>query len=105
MRSPRGSARAITRSLWPVVRRKLDYLEAALASSAQVLSHAKDLWQGATLDQRGRLQAALFPQGLAHDGEKFRTAVTCLGVKQLDGNADPRNDVASPTGFEPVSQP
>ena len=59
-------------------------VEAALASSAKVLSRAKDLWQGATLDHRKRLQHALFPRGLAHNGKSFRTVVTCIAMKDLD---------------------
>ena len=78
-------------------------LDAALAASEHVLSHAADLWQVATLAQRQKLQDALFPSGLAHDGEKFGTVTTCIAFSQLNEEKYGGGEVASPTGFEPVS--
>ena len=80
-------------------------LDVALAASEHVLSHAAELWRGATLEQRQRLQVAVFPNGLVYDGENFGTAVTCIALSRLRGNNDAGNGMASPTGFEPVSQP
>ena len=78
-------------------------LDVGLAASEQVLSQAAALWRRATLVQRQKLQGALFPNGLAHDGQKFGTAITCIAFSWLDDEKDDGGEVASPTGFEPVS--
>ena len=78
-------------------------LDVALAASTHVLSNAAELWRGATLEQREALQRALFPNGLVHDGENFGTAVTSIAFMQLEGKKEGREEMASPTGFEPVS--
>ena len=80
-------------------------VEGLLAFARHVLTNASRLWDNATLDQKLRLQGALFPEGLRFDGSGFGTPVTCLAfVESLvsDGSSDA---VASPTGFEPVSPP
>ena len=74
-------------------------LDVGLAASEHVLSHAADLWRGATLEQRERLQVAVFPNGLVYDGENFGTAVTCIGLSQLRGNSDAGNEMVSPRGI------
>jgi site-specific DNA recombinase len=70
-------------------------VEVELASSAKVLCHASELWQGATLERRKRLQRALFPRGLAHNGESFRTGVTCIGMNDLDDDDEQVSSLAS----------
>jgi site-specific DNA recombinase len=77
-------------------------VEGALAFAEHLLTNAARLWMELGLDQKQQLQQVLFPEGLRFDGEKFGTAVTCLAFKQLAENGEPRSEVASPTGFEPV---
>ena len=74
-------------------------LDVALAASEQVLSNAAELWRAGTLEQRQKLQGALFPMGLVHDGENFRTAVTCIALSQLQHETGKDDDLASPTGL------
>ena len=78
-------------------------VEVELASSAKVLCHASELWQGATLERRKRLQRALFPRGLAHNGESFRTGVTCIGMNDLDDDDEQVSSLASPRGMLPFT--
>ena len=77
-------------------------IETALTASGEVLSNAAELWRGATLTQRTELQVALFPDGLAHDGQKFRTATTCLGFSGLLKETTDLREMASPRGIEPL---
>lgn len=80
-------------------REQLD-VEAVLRFAEHVLANAARLWEHATLDQKQRLQAALFPEGLTFDGSGFGTAVTCLAFAQLPVAARAEVGLASPTGFE-----
>ena len=80
-------------------------VEAALAASDIILTNAAGLWQNASPQQRQRLQRALFPDGLTHDGKKFGTARTCIAFKGLQPNSRAHETVASPGGFEPPYSP
>ena len=80
-------------------------LEGLLGFAEHVLGNARALWVQATAEQRVRLQAVLFPEGVPFDGSRFGTAVTCLAFAQLADSAEQKDGVASPTGFEPVSPP
>jgi len=73
-------------------------IEGALAASEAILSNAAELWQRASIEQRHKLQAALFPEGLTHDGRGFGTAVTCAAFRGLHAFACMTEGVASPTG-------
>ena len=66
-------------------------------------SSAAELWRAGTLEQRQKLQGALFPTGLVHDGENFRTAVTCIALNQLQHETGNDNGLARPAGFEPAT--
>jgi site-specific DNA recombinase len=70
-------------------------LEALLAFAEHVLTDAARMWSEVSVEQRPRLQAVFFPQGLDFDGERFGTAVTCLAFKELAENSEAENDVAS----------
>jgi hypothetical protein len=60
----------------------------------------------ASLNQKQRLQQLFFPDGIAFDGKRFvRTAVTMHAFNYLTCADDSENEVASPTGFEPVFWP
>ena len=80
-------------------------LEGLLAFAEHVLGNARALWVQATAEQRVRLQAVLFPEGVPFDGSHFGTAVTCLAFAQSPASEARKDGVASPTGFEPVPPP
>jgi site-specific DNA recombinase len=78
-------------------------VEGVLGFAEHVLTNAGRLWTDAPLDQKQRLQQALFPKGLEFDGEGFGTAATCLAFTQLRLSEARDSRMASPTGFEPGS--
>ncbi len=80
-------------------------LETVLAYAEHFLANAGRLWTEADLDQRQRLQAVLFPEGLTFDGETFGTAVTCLAFSFFRSVEGGKSTLASPWGFEPQSPP
>ena len=81
-------------------------VEGILAFAERVLPRASDLWVQASLDQRQRLQQLFFPEGVVFDGKRFvRTAVTTHAFNYLTCADGSENQVASPTGFEPVFWP
>lgn len=80
-------------------------LEGLLGFAEHVLGNARSLWVQATAEQRVRLQAVLFPEGVPFDGSRFGTAVACLAFTQFAASAGSQEGLASPTGFEPVSPP
>lgn len=53
----------------------------------------------ATIDQKVRLQRALFPEGLRLRDGKIGTAVTCIAFTQLRNIESGKSDLASPRGF------
>jgi hypothetical protein len=78
-------------------------VEGALAFAEHLVGNAARLWM--ELNQKQRLQAVLFPEGLAFDGKTFGTVVTCLAFKKFEDDCAPKSGLASPTGFEPVFWP
>jgi hypothetical protein len=76
-------------------------VEGVLAFAEHVLSHAASLWTNANLADRGALQQALFPNGLAWSETGFGTAVTCSAFSYLQTVPTFEEGVASPPGFEP----
>ena len=74
--------------------------EGKKTEAEHVLGNARALWVQATAEQRVRLQAVLFPEGVPFDGSRFGTAVTCLAFAQLPEPGGQKDGVASPTGFE-----
>jgi site-specific DNA recombinase len=81
-------------------------VEGILAFAERVLPRASDLWVQASLDQRQRLQQLFFPEGVAFDGKQFiRTGVSTPAFKYLTAVQPAENNLASPTGFEPVFWP
>ena len=78
-------------------------VEGILAFAERVLPRASDLWVQASLNQKQRLQQLFFGDGVAFDGKQFvRTAVTTHVFNYLTCADDSVNQMASPTGFEPV---
>jgi site-specific DNA recombinase len=51
-------------------------IEAVLAFAEQVLGDPGALWRSLPVAKKIRLQQAIFPEGLAFDGQSYRTAVT-----------------------------
>ena len=81
-------------------------MEGILAFAERVLPRASDLWVQASLDQRQRLQRLFFPDGVVFDGKRFvRTGVSTPAFKYLTAVEPVENNLASPTGFEPVLWP
>lgn len=84
---------------------KID-VEGILAFAERVLPRASDLWVQASLNQRQRLQQLFFPDGIAFNGKQFvRTGVTANAFRYLTAVDSSQNNLASPTGFEPVFWP
>lgn len=78
-------------------------VEGILAFAERVLPRAADLWVQASLAQRQRLQQLFFPDGVVFDGKGFvRTGVSTHAFKYLSPDLPAENNLASPTGFEPV---
>ena len=81
-------------------------VEGILALAERVLPRASDLWVQASLDHRQRLQQLFFPDGVVFDGNRFvRTGVSTHAFKYLTSVLPAENNLASPPGIEPGSQP
>jgi len=74
-------------------------VEGILAFATHILTNAAHLWMELDLNPKQQLQQALFPQGLAFDGEKFGTVVTCSAFKRLTDDASRNSGLASPDGL------
>ena len=79
--------------------------EGVLDYAEFLLNNAGTIWLTVPLDQQQRLQRALYPNGVIFTDGKFGTNECAFPFKQLDVFGDGRFLLASPTGFEPVSQP
>jgi len=84
--------------------RELDALdvETVLEFAEHVVLNARRLWSEFQLKHRRRLQKVLFPEGLAYDGEAFRTPVTCLFFRDLERSEREEYQVVARTGIEPT---
>ena len=58
-------------------------LGAVLDFAEHLVGNARKMWVQAGLDERQRLQAILFPEGLRHDGDAFGNAVTGFAFSYL----------------------
>src|SRR5262249_21208200 len=72
-------------------------VDGILAYAEHVLGNAAELWRVATLEQKQRLQLALFPQGLRFKDGRIGTAVTCLAFMQLAADSTTDLQLASPS--------
>ena len=77
----------------------------AFLRSEHILANASTLWMSAPLEGKRALQAALFPEGIAWNGERFGTALTCGAFSYLQEISSASEGMASLTGFEPVLPP
>jgi site-specific DNA recombinase len=80
-------------------------LEGVLVFAERLIRRPARLWLESSLDQKQKLQKTFFPSGLSFDGAQFGTASTPLFFNLLAGFSEQDDDVASPTGFEPVLSP
>ena len=55
-----------------------------LEFAKHVMLNARRMWSEFPMQHRRRMQKVLFPEGLAYDGEAFRTAVACLFFRNLE---------------------
>ena len=81
-------------------------VDAILAFAENVLTDAARLWEQGSLDQRRRLQAAYFPEGLVYESGSpgvFRTAPTSLAFKELPLSQGAESALVALRGFEPRS--
>lgn len=60
-------------------------------------------WLDCLLDQRQRLQKALFPDGIAFADGEFGTTETCLLFRLIPQSADKNDDLVRPRGLEPLT--
>ena len=77
-------------------------VEGVLAFAEHLITNLAAIWLDASLRQRQAIQQTTFPEGLPFDGRSFGTAPTCLLFNTLQKISGGPDDLASPTGFEPV---
>jgi site-specific DNA recombinase len=71
-------------------------VEGILAFAEQVLPSAANIWIQASLEQKQRLQALIFPDGIAFDGKAFhRTNVTGFVFSYLDRSGAGKSDLVT----------
>jgi len=81
-------------------------IEGVLGLAENIILDASRLWMEGTLDQRQRLQTVLFPKGVTYSNRSgFGTTETSLFFRWLAIVQEKKQDLASPTGFEPVLPP
>lgn len=77
-------------------------VETVLEFAEHVVLNARRMWSEFPLQHRRRMQKVLFPEGLAWDGEAFRTPVTCLFFRDLERSESEEYELVARTGFEPA---
>jgi site-specific DNA recombinase len=77
-------------------------VEGILAFAERLLPSAANTWIQASLEQKQRLQALFFPDGITFDGTAFyRTNLTGCAFSYLELFDAGRNEMVSPEGIEP----
>ena len=66
-----------------------------------LLLNCDEAWNAARLDQKQRLQAFLFPNGLVFDGKEFEPPLTSCAFRMLRGIGEAEKKVVPPRGIEP----
>ena len=77
-------------------------IEGLLGFAEEVLARPSRFWVEATLDQRQRLQRALFPAGVTYAAGEFGTAETSFIYRMLRVVDGEKTSEVSPAGFEPT---
>jgi site-specific DNA recombinase len=83
---------------------KMD-VQAAVGFGEFVLLHAPRLWAQLSLEQKQRLQQAIFPRGVQFEDGAYRTAETSMVFFELDATQFKNKGLVALTGIEPVFQP
>jgi hypothetical protein len=77
-------------------------VQGILAFAERLLPSAANIWIQASLEQKQRLQALFFPEGITFDGTAFyRTNITGCGFGYLERSEAGGNEMVSPLGVEP----
>ena len=76
-------------------------VEAAMGFASHVLTKTSTLWEAATPEQKRRLQALIFPEGVTFDGEALGTPATALIFRLLGQDQEDRVKMVEQKGFEP----
>ncbi len=101
-RTVTGMKEAVSRGRW-VWTAPLGYLNSRDRSMPSLtLDPVRAPLVSAPLEGKPALQAALFPEGLRWNGERFGTALTCGAFSYLQEISSASTNVASPAGFEPA---
>ncbi len=82
-----------------------EQVESLLEFAEWMLERVAGIWNGASDPAKRRIQAALFPEGLAVSKEGFGTALTPLFFQQFPEIPVDESCLASPGGFEPPLPP
>jgi site-specific DNA recombinase len=80
-------------------------VEALLEFACKLVEQPARLWMQSPIDQRQRLQKVFFPSGVSFADGVFRTDVTGSFFSMFSPSQGEIDDLASPTGFEPVLPP
>ena len=91
--------KAVVELEWQDARLEELDVEAILSFAENALTNVVQLWKRASLDQKLRLQWALFPKGVDFDGEEFGTSLTCLAFNRMEGSGGLDDGMASPRGL------
>jgi hypothetical protein len=76
-------------------------VEGVLEFAEHLIANVGRIWVEAALDQRQRIQAAIFPEGIPFDGHTFGTAATCIAFNR-NANRRTQKTVWRPHG-DPVT--
>ncbi len=76
-----------------------------LGFAEHMLGNLPKMWRQAEADQKRRLQAVLFPEGITFNGESIGTATMSSVFEMLRPEIIEKSDLASPTRFELVLPP
>ena len=77
-------------------------VEGIVAFAGELLARPSRFWVEATVDQRQRLQRALFPAGVTYKPGEFGTAEASLIYRMLRVVDGGKATEVSPAGFEPT---
>ncbi len=80
-------------------------VHAAVGFGEFVLLNAPRLWAQLCLEQKQRLQQAIFPRGVQFEDGVYRTAETSMVFFELEAKQAEKEGLVALTGIEPVFQP
>ena len=77
-------------------------VEGILEYARYVLFNASPLWIELDHIRKHRFQEVLFPDGITFDGKSFGTPSSGTVFNYLEEIVDKKEELVTPTGFEPV---